>query len=65
MEFRRTVYWFLLSQVLLRGVLMHLQLSDLGNETLIATDEEYGKSFWFAMSDIKDWLKDHNYLYQF
>ena len=44
---------------------MHLQLSDLGNETLIATDEEYGKSFWFAMSDIKVWLKDHNYLYQF
>ena len=64
-EFRRTVYWFLFSQVLLCGLLMSLQFSNLRNETLIAADEQQGKNFWFALLDIKLWIKDHNYLNQF
>ena len=44
---------------------MSLQFSNLRNETLIAADEQQGKNFWFALLDIKLWIKDHNYLNQF
>ena len=43
---------------------MDLQFSNLGNETLIAADQEYGKNFRLAMLDIKLWLKDHDNLCQ-
>ena len=37
---------------------------NLRNETLVITDYEYGRSFSFAMFDMKLWLKEENILHK-